>query len=99
MEIAPIETPSLGDRSYLATDGAVAIVIDPQRDIDRMLASAESRGVRITHVFETHIHNDYVTGGPAPGLAPRAPFPFNAPRPGRFQPVRGNDGQLVQCGH
>ncbi len=63
IEIAPIETPSLGDRSYLATDGAVAIVIDPQRDIDRVLAVAEASGVRITHVFETHIHNDYVTGG------------------------------------
>ena len=48
IEIAPIETPSLGDRSYLATDGAVAIVIDPQRDIDRVLAAAEARGVLIT---------------------------------------------------
>src|SRR6185437_14822160 len=63
IEIAPIETPSLGDRSYLATDGSVAIVIDPQRDIDRVLPVADSRGVRVCHVFETHIHNDYVTGG------------------------------------
>ena len=33
VEIAVIETPSLGDRSYLATDGSVAFVIDPQRDV------------------------------------------------------------------
>ena len=58
-----IETPGLGDRSYLAHDGEVAIVIDPQRDIDRVLALAASAGVRITHVAETHIHNDYVSGG------------------------------------
>ena len=63
IDILQVETPSLGDRSYLATDGAVALVVDPQRDIDRVLALASERGVRITHVFETHLHNDYLTGG------------------------------------
>jgi hydroxyacylglutathione hydrolase len=63
MEILTIETPSLGDRSYLVTDGTDAAVIDPQRDIDRVLALAEERGFRVTHVLETHNHNDYVTGG------------------------------------
>jgi hydroxyacylglutathione hydrolase len=62
-EVVTIETPSLGDRSYLIHDGAGAVVVDPQRDIGRVLAAAESRHVRITHVAETHIHNDYVTGG------------------------------------
>ena len=47
----------------VARTGEVALVVDPQRDIDRVLELAERAGVRITHVFETHIHNDYVTGG------------------------------------
>jgi hydroxyacylglutathione hydrolase len=63
VEILTIQTPSLGDRSYLVTDGVVAFMVDPQRDIDRVLALAASRGIAVTHVFETHIHNDYVTGG------------------------------------
>jgi hydroxyacylglutathione hydrolase len=63
MEILTIETPSLGDRSYVITDGSVAAVIDPQRDIDRVLSLVGERGLRITHVLETHNHNDYVTGG------------------------------------
>jgi hydroxyacylglutathione hydrolase len=63
MEILTLETPSLGDRSYVVTDGTVAVVIDPQRDIDRVLELTEPRGLRITHVLETHNHNDYVTGG------------------------------------
>jgi hydroxyacylglutathione hydrolase len=63
VEVTAIDTPALGDRSYLAHDGEVALVVDPQRDIDRVLALAAARGVRITHVFETHVHNDYVTGG------------------------------------
>ncbi|MFJ4029807.1 rhodanese-like domain-containing protein [Paenarthrobacter sp. NPDC089989] len=63
MDVVVIETPQLGDRSYLVHDGSLALVIDPQRDIDRVEAAALSAGVRITHVAETHLHNDYVTGG------------------------------------
>lgn len=58
-----VDTPSLGDRSYLVHDGTVAIVVDPQRDIDRILAVVADVGVEVTHVFETHVHNDYVSGG------------------------------------
>jgi glyoxylase-like metal-dependent hydrolase (beta-lactamase superfamily II) len=61
--VSIIETSSLGDRSYLISDGGAAVVVDPQRDIDRVLDLARELGVRITHVLETHIHNDYVTGG------------------------------------
>ncbi len=63
MDILTIETPSLGDRSYVVTDGSVAAVIDPQRDLDRVYAAVEERGLTVTHVLETHNHNDYVSGG------------------------------------
>ena len=36
IDVHTIETTSLGDRSYLVTDGDVAVVIDPQRDLDRV---------------------------------------------------------------
>jgi len=41
---------------------AGAVVVDPQRDIDRVLSLLSDRGARLTHVVETHIHNDYVSG-------------------------------------
>lgn len=63
MRIVTVSTPELGDRSYLVHDGEVGVVIDPQRDLDRMTAEIERAGVRVSHVLETHIHNDYVTGG------------------------------------
>ena len=63
IETVVIETPALGDRSYLVHDGAVGVVIDPQRDIDRVIAAIHDADVRVTHVFETHVHNDYVSGG------------------------------------
>ena len=37
MDVTVIDTPQLGDRSYLVHDGEVAFVVDPQRDIDRVL--------------------------------------------------------------
>jgi hydroxyacylglutathione hydrolase len=55
-------TPGLGDNSYLVASGDEAVVVDPQRDVGRFLAAAESRGVRIRHVLETHVHNDYLSG-------------------------------------
>jgi glyoxylase-like metal-dependent hydrolase (beta-lactamase superfamily II)/rhodanese-related sulfurtransferase len=98
IDIAVIDTPSLGDRSYLATDGAVAIVVDPQRDIDRVVAVAESRGVRITHVFETHIHNDYVTGGFALASAVGAAYHVSADDRVSFDRIGVSDGDQIEVG-
>ncbi|MGD8151216.1 rhodanese-like domain-containing protein [Ornithinimicrobium sp. Y1694] len=94
--IETIETPSLGDRSYLVHDGAVAIVVDPQRDIDRVMDLAQSAGVRITDVFETHIHNDYVTGGLALAQAVGARYHVNAEDEVSYdrEPIR--DGDVVE---
>jgi hydroxyacylglutathione hydrolase len=61
-EILTIETPELGDRSYAIVAGTEAVVVDPQRDIDRVLELLSARGARLSHVLETHIHNDYVSG-------------------------------------
>lgn len=58
-----IELEGLGNRSYLAGGRHKAVAVDPPRDIDQVLAAAARRGVRISHVVETHLHNDYVTGG------------------------------------
>ena len=93
--IVVIDTPSLGDRSYLAHNGQVAVVIDPQRDIDRVLDLAQRAGVRIAHVFETHIHNDYVTGGLALAEATGASYHVNAEDEVSFDRYPIRDGDLV----
>ncbi len=93
--IRTIETPTLGDRSYLAHNGSIAIVIDPQRDIDRVLQIAADEGVRIAHVFETHIHNDYVTGGLALAEATGAAYHVNAADPVAYERNAIRDGDVV----
>ncbi|WP_392544221.1 rhodanese-like domain-containing protein [Oryzobacter telluris] len=94
--IIPIDTPSLGDRSYLAHDGDVAFVVDPQRDIDRVLAIADEQGVSITHVFETHLHNDYVTGGLALARRTGASYHVNAADDVAFERTPTRDGDVVE---
>ncbi|MDA0352746.1 MAG: MBL fold metallo-hydrolase [Chloroflexi bacterium] len=64
MEIVQFVAEALGDASYLVVSGSEAVAIDPQRDVRPYLAAAEQRGVTITRVFETHVHNDYISGGP-----------------------------------
>lgn len=98
LETVVLETPSLGDRSYFVTDGDAAVVFDPQRDIDRVLHAARIRGVEITHVFETHVHNDYVSGGAALARATRAAYCVAANEDMQLphQPV--HDGDRITTG-
>ncbi|HEY0645626.1 MAG TPA: MBL fold metallo-hydrolase [Nocardioides sp.] len=98
LTVIPIETPTLGDRSYLVHDGEVAFVVDPQRDIDRVLDLLEEHGVLLTHVFETHIHNDYVTGGLALAQRTGAQYLVNGEDDVSFSRTPLRDGQVVEVG-
>jgi hydroxyacylglutathione hydrolase len=96
--IVAIETPTLGDRSYLVHDGEVAFVVDPQRDIDRVLDLLDVHNVRLTDVFETHIHNDYVTGGLALAQHTGAAYHVNAADEVSFERSPISDAQSIEVG-
>lgn len=98
VDVQVIETSALGDRSYLAHDGQVALVIDPQRDIDRMLALAGSLDVRITYVFETHVHNDYVSGGLELARVTGASYVMAAADEVGFERLPVQDGDVLEIG-
>lgn len=98
MHITTIETSSLGDRSYLVDDGKFAAVIDPQRDVDRALTAAGERGVAITHVLETHIHNDYVTGGLELSRVTGAEYVLSGMDTVDFRRRAVADGEIVEVG-
>ena len=63
LEVEVVATPELGDRSYVVHDRTHALVVDPQRDIERIEELLARLGLTCSLVVETHIHNDYVTGG------------------------------------
>ncbi len=56
-------TPSLGDHTYIVVSGVEAALIDPQLDIDRFEKWLATSGTVLRWVLETHVHNDYVSGG------------------------------------
>jgi glyoxylase-like metal-dependent hydrolase (beta-lactamase superfamily II)/rhodanese-related sulfurtransferase len=52
----------LAHASYLLASEGEAVVVDPQRDVELYLKAAEEHGVAIRHIFETHLHADFVSG-------------------------------------
>jgi hydroxyacylglutathione hydrolase len=96
VDVSVIETSGLGDRSYLISDSEVGVVVDPQRDIDRVLELAGD--LRITHVLETHIHNDYVTGGLALSDATGAEYVIPAGEDVEFGCRAVSDGERIDSG-
>ena len=64
MLLRQIHDPSLAQYAYLVgcQRTGEALLVDPERDVDRYLAAAAAEGLRITHVAETHIHADFLSG-------------------------------------
>jgi hydroxyacylglutathione hydrolase len=52
----------LAHASYLLASEGEAVVVDPQRDVELYLKAAADHGLTIRHIFETHLHADFVSG-------------------------------------
>jgi len=52
----------LAHASYLLASEAEAVVVDPQRDVELYLKAAADHGVTIRHIFESHLHADFISG-------------------------------------
>lgn len=98
MQLRTVETPQLGDRSYLVHDGSVGVVVDPQRDIDRIEAEIREAGIRVTHVLETHLHNDYVSGGLELARRTGAEYVLAAGDQVAFERRAVTDGDVIETG-
>lgn len=67
MNVTVLPTPGLGDSTYVFEHDGIGLVVDPQRDIERFVEAAARLDTRF--VLETHLHNDYVSGGRAMATA------------------------------
>ena len=52
----------LAQASYMIGSDGEAAVVDPRRDVDVYLDEARAQGLTIRHIFETHLHADFVSG-------------------------------------
>jgi hydroxyacylglutathione hydrolase len=62
MYIQQFFIPGIAHSSYLIAGDTECAVVDPSRDIDRYRAAARDLGLPITHILETHLHADFVSG-------------------------------------
>ena len=99
MNVISFVHEGLGNSSYLVGLGdGEALLVDPDRSVDRYLRAAEDQGWRITSIFETHLHADFVSGARELALAADARVFGSAEARCRFphQPV--NAGERVRLG-
>ena len=78
--------------SYLLGGKASCAIVDPRRDVDECTAAAKAMGLKITHILETHLHADFVSGHL--DLAKRTAATIYAPRAGQctYEHVAIGDG-------
>lgn len=62
MIIRQFFVPGIAHSSYLVAGNRTCAIIDPSRDVGRYLQSAREMGVSITHILETHLHADFISG-------------------------------------
>ncbi len=91
IQIINIDTPTLGDRGYIAHDGKTALVVDPQRDIDRVEKILTDNNLSLGAVVETHMHNDYVSGGLVLARKYQANYITSAEDPVSFERTAAKD--------
>lgn len=98
VELITLETPGLGNRSYLLVADGWAVGVDVQRDLDRVRQILDERGLRLASVVETHIHNDYVTGGYALARERGARYVVPAGPALSFEAFRAEDSDTFDVG-
>ena len=85
-----------GCLSYVVGAGERAVVIDPSADIDRYIELAHRRSFTITHVFDTHLHADHLSGARDLVAATGAELLLNPADPFRFDYTALSDGLRVE---
>jgi glyoxylase-like metal-dependent hydrolase (beta-lactamase superfamily II) len=78
-----IAVPGLGCLSYVigCPRAKAMAVVDPKRDVQDYLTIAREEGMQITHVINTHVHADHVSGDQELAIGYRGGFIFmKAPR-------------------
>ncbi len=62
MIIQAFFTGGIAHSSYLLGGSNTCAIVDPRRDVDIYIDAAKSLGMKITHILETHLHADFVSG-------------------------------------
>ncbi len=91
----------LGCASYIIGCEAtgIAAVVDPDREIQKYLDTAASRGLSITHIIETHLHADHVSGNTDLALRTGAKIYLHEASGAEFAHESLHDGDVLELGN
>jgi hydroxyacylglutathione hydrolase len=88
----------LAHASYMLGSVGEAAVVDPQRDVEIYLKAADDHGLKIRHIFETHLHADFVSGHLELAARTGAKIYIGAEAGATFPHVALHDGSEVRFG-
>ena len=88
----------LAHASYMLASEGEAVVVDPQRDVDLYLNAAVENGCVIRHIFETHLHADFVSGHRELAARTGARIYMGAQAGAKFEHVPVSDGFELKFG-
>jgi hydroxyacylglutathione hydrolase len=88
----------LAHASYLLASDGEAVVVDPQRDVDLYVKAAAEHGLAIRHIFETHLHADFVSGHKELAARTGAKIYMGAQAGAKFEHVPVGDGFELKFG-
>ncbi len=88
----------LAHASYMIGSDGEAAVVDPQRDVDIYLEAAEEQKLKIRHIFETHLHADFVSGHKELAARTGAKIYIGARAEAKFPHVALTDGFELKLG-
>jgi len=98
MHVEQIYTGCLAQGAYyIESEGEVAI-IDPLREVQPYLDKAKKHGAKITYVFETHFHADFVSGHITLSKETGAPIVYGPNANPSFDAIIAKDGQVFKLG-
>jgi hydroxyacylglutathione hydrolase len=82
--------------SYLLGGSKTCAIIDPRRDVQIYLDTAKSMGLKITHIIETHLHADFISGHM--DLAEKTGAKIYAPKAGKceFEHIALSEGDTFE---
>jgi len=89
----------LAHASYMLASDGEAVVVDPQRDVELYLKAAAEHGLAIRHIFESHLHADFVSGHRELAARTNAKIYMGAKAGATFPHVPVNDGFELKFGN
>jgi glyoxylase-like metal-dependent hydrolase (beta-lactamase superfamily II)/rhodanese-related sulfurtransferase len=96
-----ITVDGMGCLSYLigCPMAKIACVVDPKRDVHTYINLARENGMKITHIFETHVHADHVTGNQELRSRTGAEICLMEETPATYKHTALKEGQTMKFGN